>query len=49
MVFRHVLAELCEMFAVTLIMTDWLVEKDLLHGLNGLQTSILWIFTREDT
>jgi hypothetical protein len=48
MVLLHILAELCDMFSVTPIVTDGYVE-DTLHGLHAHQTSILWIFSSGNT
>jgi hypothetical protein len=46
---RHILGVLCEMFSITPIVTDGLVEEDPLHGLHDHQIRIFWIFTFEDT
>jgi hypothetical protein len=36
-VLRHILAVLCEMFAITLNMNNGYIEEDLLHGLHAHQ------------
>jgi hypothetical protein len=36
-VFQHILAMLCEMFSITPVITDGLLEEDPLHGLHARQ------------